>query len=267
MFAVQRRAAFAIAAAAVAVFAAGYTVETSRDGALVPDRIDVLRDLAELSGLAWNPETSSLVAVTDEGRVADLGVNGTLRSSRAFFRKDLEDVCWDPARKELCILEEKGSRLFRVAPDTLRLLDARHVLRSGAGGRNHNHEGLALAATPDRAYLASESRPAAFAAVEPGAHEPGCRMLTGASSLTALVASPGGDELLLVSRERGLMIVTTSGRSLTPWRRVAAASVEAAALVPGEGLVLGTDERRSRLLWFRGLDAWGRLKEVLRDGP
>jgi uncharacterized protein YjiK len=245
---------------AAAAIGAGWTAGRLADGALHADlEVEVL-GLSELSGLAWLEAGRVLVGVGDGGEIAEIGLDGRT-SAHVRTGEDLEDVAL-AAPGELLVLEEKGSRLERRSWPGGELVESRTLARFGHASANRGFEGLG--AGDGALWVASEEHPAAFRRVDAPPEEAAIRV-TGATSLSAILVGPGGEELLLLSRERGLLLVTSEGEAFGPWRPVVGSNLEAAAFAEGFGLVLGSDEVRSRLHLFRRYPGWADLRGAMQD--
>jgi hypothetical protein len=137
-----------------------------------------------------------------------------------------------------------------------------------ADSANSRYEGLANVGAEGRILLVNESPPM-LVEVDPS-KSPGEEMLVfrrlDARNVSAILLAPGGDEIVLVSRDDGLRLVRRDGTPVGRWHRVASRRIEGIALVPEVGLFLAEDLQKSRLLLFRRFKTWDALRAFLVSG-
>jgi uncharacterized protein YjiK len=228
------------------------------DGSLEPDFTTVVADTRELSGLCWDPERRQLVAVTDEGRILELSPAGEILRRRDTDGLDLEAVSLAADGTTLLILDEASPSLHAADPMTFELRttvripsdDPANVRFEGVIGTDDH---LLLAREGGGLFRWSPATPSAAPELVAATDAP----------LNDITASPDGEELLLLSRCRGLRLVSRRGEPLGPWKRLRLRRAEGLAWVPGRGLLVVTDENPSRLASFTHFHTWADLREAL----
>lgn len=248
-----------IAALAAAI---GYTALERRLGVLEPDRVVAIDDFPEISGIAWWPERGTLIGVGDNGQITELTAEGKVLRKRFHPGRDFEDVVLLPDRRVQAV-DEQHARLLTVSLDDFSIV-AEQGLPAGASltrRTNKSIEGLAL--TARHSVYANEYPPALVFSGAPG-EAPSPPLLLGAKSLSGAIAGPRG-ELLLVSRENGLLLLDAAGRPAGDWRPVEYHHIEGAALVPGFGLVLCADRNPGILLVYSAIQDWDALRRAFSD--
>lgn len=232
-------------------------------GVLEPDRVMAIDDFPEISGIAWWSARGTLIGVGDNGEVAELTLQGRVLRKRIHEKRDFEDVYLLPDSGRALAIDEQRNRLV-----TLRLEDFGIEAEQGVPHdfsltrhRNKSFEGMAMAGNPPRLILANEFPPA-VTLLEPRTGAPLRTVLLGARSVSGVISGPQG-ELLLVSRENGLLLLDADGHTIGDgWHPVEYHHIEGAALVPGFGLVLCIDRNPGVLLVFSTIRDWQDLRHV-----
>lgn len=92
-------------------------------------------------------------------------------------------------------------------------------------------------------------------------------LLLGSQSVSSVIAG-GQGELLLVSRENGLMMLDAQGNVIGKgWRPVSSRFIEGAALVPKVGLIVCEDRAPGKLLIFSSIKNWQDLLDAFKNRP
>jgi hypothetical protein len=232
-------------------------------GVLEPDRVIAIDDFPEISGIAWWPARGTLIGVGDNGEVAELTLQGRVLRKRIHEKRDFEDVYLLPGSGQALAIDEQHNRLVTLRLDDLGIEAERSVPHdfSLTRHRNKSFEGMAMAGNPPRLILANESPPAVIM-LDPHTGDPQRTMLLGAKSVSGVITGPQG-ELLLVSRENGLLLLDADGNTVGDgWHPVEYHHIEGAALVPGFGLVLCIDRNPGVLLVFSAIRDWQDLRHV-----
>lgn len=232
-------------------------------GVLEPDRVIVIDDFPEISGIAWWPAHGTLIGVGDNGEVAELSLQGKVLRKRTHEKRDFEDLVLLPEAGQALAIDEQGNRLVTLRLDDFGIETERSVPHdfSLTRHRNKRFEGMAMAGNPPRLILANESPPA-VTMLDPHTGDPQRTVLLGAKSVSGVIAGPQG-ELLLVSRENGLLLLDADGNTVGKgWHPVEYHHIEGAALVPGFGLVLCIDRNPGVLLVFSAIRDWQDLRHV-----
>lgn len=236
---------------------------------LKPDQVMVVKGAPELSGLAWHPGRETLFGVSDEHYMAEIDAEGKVLRRRDYPGRDLEDLCLLPGEVEFFVVEERGSALLTVRAEDLEILASRPLPPiSRAVSLNKRYEGMAYDANRGRLFLLNEQQPAVLVEME---LEPEPRVLRevdlDCSEANAVLLPPGGEELVILSKTHGLRLYARDGTPRSPWRALAVGRAEGAAIIPGRGLYVASDDVPSRIAVFRGLDSWDKLRTWLVGGP
>lgn len=257
-----RRFAFGLLLALLFVLAAvaGYRAMEHRLGILEPDRVIVIDDFPEVSGIAYRQGSGTLIGVGDNGEIAEITLEGRVLRKRIHAGRDFEDVALLAGHRQALAIDEQHGRLLTIALDDFSIVAEREQPVSLTRHMNKSIEGLALAGDPQRLVLGNEFPPAV---VFPGEAGQATRtLLLGAASLSGVIAGPRG-ELLLISRENGLMLLDAGGRPAGRWHPVEYHHIEGAALVPGFGLLLCVDRNPGVLLVYSAIRDWDSLRHAL----
>lgn len=257
------RALLLIVAAGLAGWAA-YTRTERYLGILEPDQVVVIDDFPEISGIAYWPEQDTLIGVGDNGEVAELTLQGRVLHKRIHEKRDFEDVFLLPGSDFALVIEEQRNLLVTLRLDDFSIVSERPVPGdfSLTRHRNKSFEGMALTGTPPRLILANEWPPV-VTLFDPDSGAPLRTVLLGAHSISGVMPGPQG-ELLLVSRDNGLLMLDANGATIGGgWHPVEYHHIEGAALVPGLGLVLCVDRNPGVLLVFSSIRNWQDLRHAL----
>ncbi|MBZ0131070.1 MAG: SdiA-regulated domain-containing protein [Rhodocyclaceae bacterium] len=240
----------------------GYAATERRLGILEPDRIVAIDDFPELSGIAYLPGSGTLLGVGDNGEIAEISLEGKVLRKRLHANRDFEDIVL-LAHPDLALAtDEQHALLVTISLTDLSIIEE-HGIPAGFSLTRHKNksvEGLALAGEPPRLVLANEYPPAIT--FFSGTSVPPRTVLLGAASVSGVIAGPSG-ELLVISRENGLMLLDAEGQPQSGWRPVEYHHIEGAAFVPGIGLVLCVDRNPGILLIFSAIKDWDALRHAL----
>ena len=241
----------------------GYTRFERYLGILEPDQIIAIDDFPEISGIAWWPPRGTLIGVGDNGEVAELTLQGKVLRKRIHDKHDFEDLFLLPGSGQALVVDEQNNRLVTLRLEDFGIEDEQsvpndfHLTRH----RNKSFEGMAMAGNPPLLIFANELPPA-VTLLDPRAGVPLRTILLGAKSVSGVIPGPRGD-LLLVSRENGLLLLDANGATVGDgWHPVEFHHIEGAALVPGFGLVLCVDRNPGVLLVFSAIRDWLDLRHV-----
>ena len=253
-----------MAALALGLALAAAAVETRRLDRLEPDETMVLSGFPELSGLAWMPRRGTLLAVSDEGFVGELSLDGNLVRRRRFEGRDLEGVMLVEGGETALLLDEGRGRLLRLRISDFEVLSESGLPAESMGSTspNRSYEGLCAGPAPGSLTLLNEDPPV-LAAWDRHADRVSVTDVLSCGMASAVMRDPSGRILVLLSRDSGL--ARMEGARIGAWRPVADLFLEGMALVPGVGLFVAVDRKPSRLLLFRSLDSWRKLLEALPD--
>jgi hypothetical protein len=243
-------------AAALAGWAA-YAGMERHLGLLTPDRIVVIDDFPGISGIAYWPERGTLIGVGDNGEVAEITLQGKVLRKRIHSGYAFEDAFLPPRSERLWAIDEQRNRLVALRLEDFGLVSERQVPGDFALTRqpDKRFEGLAMAGEPPYLVLAN-AFPPAVTLFDAAAALPRRSVLLGARSVSGILPGPQA-ELLLVSREDGLLLLDADGAAPGDWwHPVSHRPLEGAALVPGVGLVLCVGRNPGVLLVFSALRDW-----------
>ncbi|MBI4988818.1 MAG: SdiA-regulated domain-containing protein [Rhodocyclales bacterium] len=234
-----------------------------RLGILDPNRVIAIDDFPEISGIAYWAERGTLIGVGDNGEIAEITLQGKVLRKRMHRDRDFEDVALLDQPGLALAIDEQHNQLL-----TVRLADFEIVAQAGVPNgfsltrhRNKSFEALALTGQPPRLVLGNEFPPA-VARFGTDRIAPPHTVLLGARSISGVLPGPQG-ELLVVSRENGLLLLDADGNAVGDgWRPVPYRFFEGAAMVPGVGLVLCVDRNPGILLIFSSLQDWPALRHA-----
>lgn len=233
-------------------------------GIMEPDQVIAIDDFPEISGIAWWPARGTLIGVGDNGEVAELTLQGKVLRKRIHEKRDFEDVFLPPGSDQALAIDEQRNRLVSLRLDDFSIASERQVPGDFSLTRHKNKrlEGMALAGSPTQLVLGNEFPPA-VTLFDPATGVPRHTVLLGARSLSSVLPGPQG-EILLVSRENGLLMLDADGATIGNWwHPVEYHHIEGAALVPGFGLVLCVDRNPGVLLVFSAIRDWQNLHHAL----
>lgn len=242
---------------------AAYTRSERYLGVLEPDQVIAIDDFPEISGIAYWPQRGTLIGVGDNGEVAELTLQGKVLRKRVHDKRDFEDVYLPPQSGRALAIDEQHNRLVTLRLDDFGIEAERSVPNDFSLTRHKNKrfEGMAMAGNPPHLVLGNEFPPA-VTLFDPRSGAPLRTVLLGARSLSGVIPGPQG-ELLLVSRENGLLMLDADGATVGDgWHPVEYHHIEGAALVPGFGLVLCIDRNPGVLLVFSAIRDWQALRHV-----
>lgn len=242
-----------------------------RPGVHVPDATYRDSALVEPSGVVWLPGRECLLVVSDELYVAEMTLEGKTIRRQPTGGRDLEDVVLLPGGEEALVVDERKPAVVRLRLRDLKL--GKEVMLPAVPDTdpNRRYEGIACLQRDRRLLLVNE-RPGRLVEVEVDWDAGTARRVREAKvdtkTLSGLVVSPDLQEIVVLSRSKGLRLLEISGKPLGPWHRIDAERLEGLTLVPGKGLVLVDDERAGAIHVFEGIDTWSRLREfLLADAP
>lgn len=258
----DRIVGIAVLIGAVAIVAAGKFVEASRIDRWTPSRTFVIDGVREISGIAWIESTNTLMAVGDEGIIAEISLDGRILRQRKHKGCDFEDlVVVGP--DDVRLIEERKGDVFRIDLKTFDVRLLGRIDRPFGGNRalNRGYEGISYA--DGKYYLALEDKPVAVIEADPGSNEPTHTTAVAATSLSGIVAA-GQDRFLLIARSRGLALWSPKDGMVTSWTTLTGTNIEGGCLVPGRGLFLCEDSVPSVFYVYEDVTSWTELERRLR---
>jgi hypothetical protein len=250
------------AAACLATLGCAWHFERRAIGRLEPTEILPTTGLSELSGLAWFAPHGTLLAVCDDGTVAELDLDGHVRRARRHAGNDFEDLFIGADGRTITVIEESEPAVVEISVADFEVLSRRPVEHPGwpRTSLNRGYEGAC--ADGERILLACEDHPPAIASLAPGAGRTDRLVILDVPSPTCIL--PAGDgEHFVISRSRGFALLGTSGFLGGGFLPVAGDRIEGATLVPGRGLCVTSDEKRSSILVFGQIRTWDDLRAML----
>ncbi len=222
---------------------------------LTPDWRVTLADVDGGSGLAFCAATRTLALVTDQGELCELSLEGVVLRRRFLAGSDFEDLAFTPDGQRLIIISERRHELVTVDWASLKVVSERALpLLSPEGHSNKRFEGLAVDPRDGSLWVAHE-RPGAIMTFDPTTESTTVRLIND-SDVSAILASPDGRQLVVVSREQGLRLYGEDGHPIGDWLAIDAQRVEGIAFVPGVGLLMVQDFNPTMLLRFGSMPTW-----------
>lgn len=226
-------------------------------GVLAPDRVIAIDDFPGISGIAYWPERGTLVGVSGNGGVAELTLQGKVLRKRIHEHRGFEDIALQGRPDRALVIDAQHGRL-----DTLRLDDFEIVEQAAVPGGPSAVKGLAWSGNPPRLVLGN-AFPPTLTLFRPNAEARERTVLFGAESVSSVIAGPDG-ELLLVSRDNGLLLLNADGSAAGGWwKPLQYRHMAGAAMVPGIGLVICAERNPGVLLVFSSIKDWPALRHAL----
>ena len=219
-----------------------------------------LPELPELSGIVYDEEQQCLFAVSDQGWVGELDLEGRLLRRRHLKRGwDLEDLCLSPDGSRLLIVEERKRQLIEVDRDSFEVLRRRKLPQPWKSAINLGYEGIDL--LDDKTLvLAHQDDPAALVFVDVESLELKGQLELPVENLAALRCRDEGALFLLLVEDEALVAVDRLGQLQGPRLALPSPNPEGLAIV-GTRIYIAQDDDPSRiqLLDFGGSpEAWRR---------
>lgn len=231
-----------------AAFAAGFMASARHWSAAGPFRRIPIGGLPEPSGLVLLPSGKSFLCVSDERWIAEIDLDGRVIDLLEYPDSDLEAVCLAADGESVLVIEERKLELLHFGWNPLRLLDVVSIKgRMNTADDNLGPEGLDLLPGGDL-VLAVESAPASVLLLRPDGTS--LEIFLDAPSVSEVVHLKGSGKYLLLSRERGLLVMDRDGRFSRDWLKLPGNSLEGLAIVPGRGLYVANDRDPGEFLLF-----------------
>jgi uncharacterized protein YjiK len=252
----------------VTVSAVSYNLVLKRFSVLVADKVVELPGFPQISGIVYWPERSTLIGVGDgnggNSEIAEFTPTGRMIRSRFYVEHDLEDIVLSSENGYAYVTNEQARTLADIRLSDFAIVHETAITYPRFPGQRHNHqfEGVVQPKGGSGFVFANEEFPAGLEYFSDLTAPPKWIFVLGAKTVSSVITDDQGN-LLVVSRERGLLLTTPDGRPLGRWHPVRARHIEGAALVPGVGLILCTDHTPGELLIFSNLDSWEKIRHVL----
>jgi uncharacterized protein YjiK len=230
----------------------------------VPDRVVTVEGVKGLSGIVYRPDTATLVGLAGRGEVVEMDLEGrVLRRSRS-GNAALKDIVQAAQPGYALLFDARGQRVLRLRLFDLSVVEDDAISAAGsppetAGG---DFDGIARAGEALQWVLVNESHPASLAFTPDLQYKARKTYLPGTPSVSGVISDASGN-LLLLSRESGLAMLSAGGGHRGAWRPINVEGAAGVALVPGRGLIVCTDTNPSELLIFRDLSSWQRIRDAL----
>ena len=222
----------------------------SQWGKLRPARVVTVGNFPQISDLAWLEDRKTFIAVSDEGLIGEVDLEGNVLALRSYSGYDMESVTVLPGRTDqvLVVDEGRGRLLWFSVPelDVVReqaLPDEAFISES----YNKQIEGLALHGD-DGIVLANEG-PATLLFFDRALTDLRRSVSIDTRYISEIIALYDGS-LLVVSRDAGLRLYSAEGEALGPWQPISHGRKEGGVFVPGHGLIISVDSDPSLLLFF-----------------
>ena len=239
----------------------------SQWGKLRPDHVVTVDNFPDISDLAWLENRQSFIAVSDEGLIGEVDLEGNVLALRSYPDHDLESVTVLPSRTDqVLVMDECGGRLLWYSVPELEVIREQMLPDAAliSDSCNKQIEGMALHGD-DGIVLANE-RPPSLLFLDRRLSKLSRSVSIGKQYISEVIALYD-DSLLVVSRDLGLRLYSAEGKALGPWRAVSHGFIEGGVFVPGHGLVLCVDRDPSLLLFFPAIRNDESIKDLFLYQP
>ena len=243
---------------------AAYRAVISKFDILVPDLIVTVQGVKGLSGIVYRPDTATLVGLAGRGEVDEMDLEGKVLRKFQSGNAALNGIAPAAQPGYALLVDARGRRVLRLRLSDLSVVEDDAISATGsppdtAGG---GFDSIALAGEALQRVLVKGRHPASLAFMPDLQHKVRTTYLPGAASLSGVISDAAGN-LLLLSRESGLAMLSAGGGHRGAWRPVNVEGAAGVALVPGRGLIVCTDTNPSELLVFSDLSSWQRIRDAL----
>lgn len=231
---------------------------------LIPDQVVRINGFANLSGIAYWPAHNTLIGVANNGELAEISLDGTVLR-RAFDRKRrLGDITLTSEPGYALVTDAQHGHILRLDLAQLRFIadTAIHFDSPQTDSPQQLIEGLAIEHATGRLILAIDAQPASLLFTDSAIATPRDVILLNTPSVSSVI-SDNIANLLVVSRDSGLLLTSSEGIPAGSWHPVKGQHLTGAALVPGIGLVIATGQNPAQLLIFTSLTTWEDLRRAL----
>ncbi len=131
-------------------------------------------DVHELSGLCFGPGQTCFYAVSDNGAIYELNLDGTTKRKFAYSgTKDFEAICMNPADGKIYLADEAGMNILLLSADETTVSTVVHINVPG-GVANKGLEGLAIGS--DTMYILNQESPALLIRYAPASNTEAARI-------------------------------------------------------------------------------------------
>jgi uncharacterized protein YjiK len=254
----------------VAAFALSYKLVLKRFLVLEPDQVVELPEFPQISGIVYWPEHATLIGVGDGadglGQISEFTLSGEMIQTQNYARHDMEDIVLSDEQGYAFVTDERNRRLLKVRLSDLSIVEESAITypRFPGQGPNRQFEGITKPKDGPGFVFANERGPAGLVYFSDLHAPPDWVSVLGAKTVSSVISDEQGN-MLVVSREMGLLLVTADGHPLGQWHPVRGSHMEGVALVPGVGLTICTDQTPGRLLILSTLDSWEAIRHALSD--
>ncbi len=252
----------------VAAFSLSYRLVFKRFSILVADSVVVLPEFPQISGIVYWPEHATLIGVGDGadglGQISEFTLSGEMIRTQTYAHYDLEDIMLTGEQGYAMVTDERSRRVLKVRLSDLAIVEETTIAYPRFPGQGHNHqfEGITKPKGAPGFVFANENNPTALLYFSDLHAPPEWVSVLGAKTVSSVITDDRGN-MLLVSRDNGLLLTTPEGSPLGEWHPVRGKHMEGVAFVPGVGLIICTDETPGQLLILSTLDSWEAIRHAL----
>ncbi len=249
-------------------FSVAYRLALKKFSVLVADKVVELPAFPQLSGIVYWPEHATIIGVGDgagsHGEIAEFTPAGEMLRSQFYDNHDLEDVVLSGENGHAYVTNEQARTLVDIRLKDFAIVQESSITYPRFPAQRHNHqfEGVTQPKSGTGFIFANEQSPAGLEFFSDLTAPPKWVSVLGAKTVSAVITDDQGN-MLIVSRDSGLLLTTPEGKPLGRWHPVQARHIEGAALVPGVGLIICTDHTPGELLIFSTLNSWEAIRHVL----
>ncbi len=253
----------------VVTFSLSYRFVLKRFSMLVADSVVVLPAFPQISGVVYWPEHATIIGVGDGenglGQISEFTLAGEMIQTKTYAHHDLEDIVLSDEQGYAFVTDERYRRVLKVRLSDLTIMEETAITYPHFPGQgpNRQFEGITKPKGAPGFVFANEKGPTGLVYFSDLTAPPVWVSVLGAKTVSSVITDDQGN-MLLVSRELGLLLATPDGRPMGEWHSVRGSShMEGVALVPGVGLIICTDETPGRLFILSTLDSWEAIRHAL----
>ncbi len=213
----------------VAAFSLSYR---KRFSILVADSVAVLPEFPQISGIVYWPEHATLIGVGDGadglGQISEFTLNGKMIRTQTYAHYDLKDIMLSGEQGYAIVTDERARRVLKLRLSDLAIVEDHYYPRFPGQGHNHQFEGITKPKGAPGFVFANENNPTGLVYFSDLHAPPDWVSVLGAKTVSSVITDDQGN-LLLVSRDNGLLLTTQQGSPLGEWHPVRGSHMEGVA--------------------------------------